>query len=109
MDRGAQNTKSTTWGHCILLLPRFGYVAAKEPQVNITESDSYAIYRDFLTDEILELVANETNRYTQRFISTHQLHRRMLMRKWKDTNAEQIEKFFGIWALRNCLSFVCTG
>ena len=96
MDRGAQNTESTTWGHCSLLPPRFGYVGAKEPQVNITESDPYAIYRNFLTNEILELVANETNRYTERFISTHQLHRRSLMRKWKNTNANQIEKFFGI-------------
>ena len=85
IDRGAQNTESTTWGHCTLLPSRFGYVGAKEPQVNITESDPHAIYRNFLTDEILELFANETNRYTQRFISTHQLRRRSLMRKWKDT------------------------
>ena len=28
MDRGAQNTESTTWGHCTLLPPRFGYVGA---------------------------------------------------------------------------------
>ena len=49
IDRGAQNTESTTWGHhCTLLPPRFGYVGAKEPQVNITESDPYAIYRNFL-------------------------------------------------------------
>ena len=61
IDRIAQNTESTTWGHCTLLPPRFGYVGAKEPQFNITESDPYANYRNFLTDEILELVANETN------------------------------------------------
>ena len=36
MDRGAQNTESTTWGHCTLLPTRFGYVGAKESQVNIT-------------------------------------------------------------------------
>ena len=99
MDRGAQNTERlcpSPWGHCTLLPPRFGFAGAKEPQVNITDSDPYAIYRNFLTDEILELVANETNRCTQRFISTNQLHRRSLMRKWKDTNAKQIEKFFGI-------------
>ena len=81
MDRSAQNTKSTTWGYCTLLPPRFGYVGAKEQQVNITEAYPHAIYRNFSTDEILELVANETNRYTQQFISTHQLSLRSLMRK----------------------------
>ena len=42
------------------------------------------------------MTANETNRYAQQFISTHELRRRWLMRKWKDTNAKQIEKFFEI-------------
>ena len=36
MDRGDQNTESTTWGLCTLLPTRFGYVGAKETQVNIT-------------------------------------------------------------------------
>ena len=103
MDRGAQNTESTTWGHCTLLPPRFGYVGANEPQVNIIESDPYAIYRNFLTDDILELVANETNRYAQQFISTHQLRRRSLMRKWKDTNAKEVKKFFGIIIIMGCV------
>ena len=55
-----------------------------------------ANYRNFLTDEILELVADETNRYAQQFISTHQLRRSLLMRNWKGTNAKEMEKFFGI-------------
>ena len=42
------------------------------------------------------MVANEPNRYAQQFISTHLLHRRSLMRKCKDTNANEIENFFGI-------------
>ena len=105
MDRGAQNAESTTWGHCTLLPTRFGFVGAEESNVNITESDPYAIYRNFLTDEILELVANETNRYAQQFISTHQLRRRSLMRKWKDTNAKEIEKFFGIIIIMGIVQF----
>ena len=48
MDGGAQSSKSTTWGHCTLHPPRFGFVGPKEPQVNITESDPYAIYKNFL-------------------------------------------------------------
>ena len=65
IDGGAQNTESTTWGHYTLLQLRFSFVGAKKTQVNITESDPYAIYRNFFTNEIFQLVADETNRYAQ--------------------------------------------
>ena len=88
-----------TWGPCTFQTAKFGFSGPRNPQINITESTPYEIYRYFLTDEMLKLIVEETNRYAQQYVSANQLRRRSLMSKWKDTNAEEIQVFLGIIAI----------
>ena len=53
-------------------------------------------YRHFITDEIVDLVVRETNRYAEHFLQTHKINRRSNSRQWKPTTDVEIRKFFGI-------------
>lgn len=56
----------------------------------------YDIYRQFVTDEVLDIIVKETNRYASQYISTHVIRRRSMLRKWKETNRSEMKKFIGI-------------
>ena len=102
-DNGAPPPSASSvpvnWGLCTLQIPRFGFTGSADPQINITESDPLKIYRHFLTDEILQLIVTETNRYAQQFIASHQLRRPSLMQKWKDTTVQEMLTFFAVLAI----------
>jgi hypothetical protein len=53
-------------------------------------------YRHFITDEIIDLMVRETNRYAEQYLQTHEISRRSKFRQWKPTADEEMLKFFGI-------------
>ena len=53
-------------------------------------------YRHFITDEIIDLMVRETNRYAEQYLQTHEISRRSKFRQWKSTNNQEMWKFFGI-------------
>jgi len=53
-------------------------------------------YRHFITDEIIDLMVRETNRYAEQYSQTHEISRRSKFRQWKSTNNQEMWKFFGI-------------
>lgn len=54
------------------------------------------VYRKLIDDATLELIVRETNWYAQQ-IKNSKIHRRSSrMHTWKDTDTEEIVKFFGI-------------
>ena len=53
-------------------------------------------YRHFITDEIIDLMVRETNRYAEQYLEAHDISRRSKYRQWKPTTYEEILKFFGI-------------
>lgn len=53
-------------------------------------------YRHFITDEIIDLMVRETNRYAEQYLQAHQISRRTKYRQWIPTTREEIFKFFGI-------------
>jgi len=53
-------------------------------------------YRHFITDEIIDLMVRETNRYAEQYLQTHDIRRRSKSRQWKPTNDVEMLKFFGI-------------
>jgi hypothetical protein len=63
---------------------------------NLDLSDPIAIYQQFLTDEVLDIIVTETNRYTSQFIQSHQLCPHSLTRNWKDTNRGEIKNLLAI-------------
>jgi hypothetical protein len=53
-------------------------------------------YRHFITDEIIDLIVRETNRYAQQYLQNHEISRRSILHQWKPITSEEILKFFGI-------------
>ena len=53
-------------------------------------------YRHFITDEIIDLMVRETNRYAQQYLQNHETSRRSICHQWKPTTNEEMLKFFGI-------------
>jgi len=58
--------------------------------------DPIDCYRHFITDEIIELMVRETNRYAEQYLQTHEISRRSKFRQWEPTTDEEMLKFFGI-------------
>ena len=53
-------------------------------------------YRCFITDEIVDLMVRETNRYAEQYLKAHEISRRSKYRQWKPIMYEEILKFFGL-------------
>jgi hypothetical protein len=53
-------------------------------------------YRHFVTDEIIDLMVRETNRYAEQYLQTHDISRRSKSRSWKPMTDAEMFKFFGI-------------
>ena len=53
-------------------------------------------YRHFITDEIIDLMVRETNRYAQQYMESHAISRRSMFQRWKPTTDTEMFKFFGI-------------
>lgn len=53
-------------------------------------------YRHFITDEIIDLMIRETNRYAQQYLQSHAISRRSMFQQWKPTTVAEMFKFFGI-------------
>ena len=58
--------------------------------------DAIDCYRHFITNEIIDLIVRETNRYAEQYLQTYEIRRRSKFRQWKPTTNEEILKFFGI-------------
>jgi hypothetical protein len=53
-------------------------------------------YRHFITDEIIDLMVRETNRYAEQYLQTHDISKRSKSRQWKPTTNAEMLKFFGV-------------
>jgi hypothetical protein len=53
-------------------------------------------YHHFITDEIIDLMVRETNRYAEQYLQIHEISRRSKSRQWKPTTDVEMLKFFGI-------------
>ncbi|CAF1652317.1 unnamed protein product [Adineta ricciae] len=69
-------------------------------EVNPTSQDNttYPIdcYRHFITDEIMSLMAHETNRYAKQHLQAQELTHRSKTLQWKPITHEEMFKFLGI-------------
>ena len=58
--------------------------------------DPIDCYRHFITDEIIDLMVRETNRYAEQYFQTHEITSRSKFRQWKPTTDQEMLKFLGI-------------
>lgn len=73
----------------------YGYDPNAYP-INKDDLTPLDVYRKLIDDSILELIVVETNRYVQQVKSNNIIKRSSRLNAWKDTNTEEILKFFGV-------------
>ena len=56
----------------------------------------YGYFFLFVTNEVLSIIVEETNRNAQQYISSHHNRRHSRLSKWKDTDMEEKKKFLGL-------------
>ncbi|KAJ8936254.1 hypothetical protein NQ314_012441, partial [Rhamnusium bicolor] len=89
--------EADAWGPCENFPRNFQFSGQHGLKVNHLDlSQPYDIYKQFLTNEILDKIVLETNRYASHLIQSKPLPRRSLLHKWTDTNRAEIEKLIGI-------------
>ncbi|KAJ8930925.1 hypothetical protein NQ314_016224 [Rhamnusium bicolor] len=89
--------EADAWGPCEDFPRNFQFSGQHGLKVNHLDlSQPYDIYKQFLTNEILDKIVLETNRYASHLIQSKPLPRRSLLHKWTDTNRAEIEKLIGI-------------
>ena len=70
-----------------------------EDVTSLTEDntiDPIDCYRHFITDEIIDLMVRETNRYAEQYFQTDEVTSRSEFRQWKPTTNQEMLKFLGI-------------
>lgn len=93
----ARTVTSDTWGPCTDLPDKHQFSGQSGLNINSLDlSRPFDIYKHFITDEILDVIVLETNRFAAQLIQAKQLPRRSLLNKWTDTNRVEIEKFLGV-------------
>jgi len=68
-----------------------GFLFMNEPHETPSE-----LYKLFLTDEILDIIVNETNFYAANFLATHASRNKQQYKKWKEVTKEELLKVVGI-------------
>ena len=54
--------------------------------------DPIDCYRHFITDEIIDFMVRETNRYAEQYFQTHEITSRSKFRQWKPTTDQEMLK-----------------
>lgn len=87
------NPMTDNWGPCGDVPNNFTFSGQSGlKRDNLDLSDPYSIYRQFITDEVLGVMVTETNRYAAEYIRTHNLRPRSFVRKWKNTDRQEMKK-----------------
>ncbi|CAH2004236.1 unnamed protein product [Acanthoscelides obtectus] len=99
------------WGPCENDPNDFGFSGQSGLKLSDMDlSSPYAIFRQFITDEILDIMVQETNRYASEYIRTHQLRPRSFVSKWTGTNrdnADPAAKTDRLHKIKNLLNLIC--
>ena len=85
--------KSESDGEC---LEDYGVVESGIPTSEDGTIDPIDCYRHFITDEVLNLMVRETNRYAEQYLLTHKPSKRSKDLQWEPTTNENMLKFLGI-------------
>lgn len=83
------------WGNCTETVRRFPFIGTSGLQINFNSFDPMAIYEQFLTDEVVDLIVTETNRFAELFLSKNEVGR-SLMYGWQNCDRNEIRRFLGI-------------
>lgn len=77
------------------------------PQVNSATGNPHPIdmYELFITDDLLDIIVIETNKYAKQKIKESSLTGRAWLHSWKPTTRDEIKKFIGIIVYMSIVTF----
>lgn len=65
-------------------------------QIHLNAFYPMAINKQFLTDEVVDLIVMETNRFAKLFLSKNEVGRRSLMFGWQNCDRNEMRCFLGL-------------
>lgn len=65
-------------------------------QIDASNFTHWELVKVFLTDDIISILVQQTNIYTEQFITSHRLSSKSRVNKWHDTDTNEMWKFIGI-------------
>lgn len=73
-----------------------------QPGLNVhinNHNDPYELFKLFVTDELVDMIVNQTNLYAEQFMSNRQLTQFSRFQAWKPTDQNEIFLLLGIYIL----------
>lgn len=72
------------------------------PSISLSKDDYLGIFESFFTDELIDIICRETNRYAKQFLDTRRgtLKPKSRCRHWSDTNNPEIKTYLGLLILQ---------
>lgn len=87
---------SNTWGDCTFIVRQYPFTGTSGVQYDFDMSDPMVVFNQFVTDEIINYMVDETNRFARQTLASVPVKRRSIMRKWLDCTPAEMRKFLGI-------------
>lgn len=84
------------WGNCTETVRQFPFIGESGIQINLNAFDPMAIYEQFLTDKVVDLIVTQTIRFAELFLSKNKVGRRSLMYGWQNCDRNEMRHFLDI-------------
>lgn len=100
--RNGNNSTQSEWLPVSSKQRMHAFTGKEEMSVTISNADNETevlpidVYGLFVSDDIIDMIVQETNRYAQQEIDAATVTRRSRLVSWKPTNRQEIKIFFGI-------------
>ena len=75
-------------------------------QQGLEKENVLEIFESFFTDELIQIIVNETNRHAEQFLEKNKdnIKRRSRVKNWRETNCDEIRTFLGLLILQGICS-----
>lgn len=87
---------STEWTAFKDSCREFPFSAQPGLQYNFDVDDPFCVFKQFVDNEILDLIVDQTNLYAQQYIASKQIKKRSPMANWRNCNKDEIHKLLGV-------------
>lgn len=94
--RQLQNQTSNTWGDCQVTVRQYPFTGKPGQQYDFDKTNPLGVFAQFVTEEIINLMVEETNRFARQLLAAAPVKRRSIMKKWVDCTPTEIKQFLGI-------------
>ncbi len=106
-NQGTSHATSSEWKSDFSMGTKFRFTGISGLQIPIEERPiSFAnIFEQMIDKKVIQLMVLETNRYAHQVIDNSNLARTSRMKKWTDTNEEEMRKFIAIIFITGIIKF----